>query len=625
MKYIYCIILSFLLVLLCFAQTGKEKNIWYFPNKGGLDFNSGTPLTLLDGQMSASEHNANAASIADKNGSLLFYTNGEKVWNRNHDVMPNGNNLNSSHSTHQGVFIVRIPNSDNIYYLFAINDTLTKADTGLLYSVIDMSLDNGLGDITAQKDINLIDSMTEKVTAVMHANNRDIWLVSRRMGSNDFYSYLITEAGINTTPVISSGGTELDFSSSTLGAHIGAMKVSPDGNFIALAHYGISVVDICKFNPVTGEVSDHLVLENMSFPEGVEFSCNSRFLYVTNSSSTQYVRQYDLTASDIKASEEVIFTQSDISIVKRGLADLQMGPDKKIYVVNRNAFTKTMDVIPFPNEPFPFCGYLNEALFIDRLNGTGLPNFLPEPCWEFENTTVCPEEVTEFETEVYFYDSLVWDFGDPSSGYYNRDTGREVTHVYQNEGDYAVSMFVYRHGFADTIIQEVSTFPDVVITDSIIVMPSQCNSNDGFIDITVNGVEPLTFSWSNNETSEDIFNLNTKSYQVYIKDSNNCSISDTFWLKNDCDKSFYIPNVFSPNADGANDNFTPLIIGYSEWTLNIYDRFGKKIITLDELNPFWMPSSLNINDGVYTYYFTSPVSKGDVQVRHHGNILAIKP
>jgi hypothetical protein len=64
----------------------------------GMDFNT-VPPTYLDtsaiGNIVAcgSSHNEGTASIADSTGQLLFYTNGKKVWNRNHEVMQNGSGL----------------------------------------------------------------------------------------------------------------------------------------------------------------------------------------------------------------------------------------------------------------------------------------------------------------------------------------------------------------------------------------------------------------------------------------------------------------------------------------------------------------------------------------------------
>src|SRR5690606_15019352 len=71
-----------------------------------------------------------AASICDPNGNLLFYTQGDKVWDRNHNLMPNGQDLvpnglgiglNPTASTAQGALIVPIPGSEfKRYYVFSL-------------------------------------------------------------------------------------------------------------------------------------------------------------------------------------------------------------------------------------------------------------------------------------------------------------------------------------------------------------------------------------------------------------------------------------------------------------------------------------------------------------------------
>ena len=67
-------ILLFFINTICYSQ--KEANIWYFGDKAGLDFNSGSPVVLTDSEMTTNE---GCATISDNNGNLLFYTNGITV------------------------------------------------------------------------------------------------------------------------------------------------------------------------------------------------------------------------------------------------------------------------------------------------------------------------------------------------------------------------------------------------------------------------------------------------------------------------------------------------------------------------------------------------------------------
>ena len=85
-------------------------------------------------------------------------------------------------------------------------------------------------------------------------------------------------------------------------------------------------------------------------------------------------------------------------------------------------------------------------------------------------------------------------------------------------------------------------------------------------------------------------NIPAGDYSVQVVDQMGCVIQQDFFLPQalptsrcriDLAKSLYIPNAFSPNADGINDSFTifftaPLIqsVKYS-----IFDRWGNRIYT----------------------------------------------
>ena len=128
----------FYILLLCWfsVQAQKEANIWYFGNNAGIDFNSGVPVPLLDGQL---DHVEGSASIADVNGNLLFYTDGITVYNRNHQIMPNGSGLLGDDTATNSALIVPKPNDPEKYYIFTADRT-NKPD-GVNYSELDISLD----------------------------------------------------------------------------------------------------------------------------------------------------------------------------------------------------------------------------------------------------------------------------------------------------------------------------------------------------------------------------------------------------------------------------------------------------------------------------------------------------
>ena len=165
----------------------KEANIWYFGEYAGLDFNSGNPVAITDGQLSTSE---GCASIADSNGNLLFYTDGITVWDKSHNVMLNGNGLlGNSDSTHSAIIVPK-PDSQEIYYIFTVD--AQAGNNGMNYSEVNLSLNGGLGAITTNKNINLLPRSTEQITAVVHGNGLDYWIICHPWDSNKFNSFLVT-------------------------------------------------------------------------------------------------------------------------------------------------------------------------------------------------------------------------------------------------------------------------------------------------------------------------------------------------------------------------------------------------------------------------------------------------
>src|ERR1043165_9579751 len=84
-------ILLIILILCGWKTFGQgENNKWLFGNHAGLDFNSGSPVSFTGGQTLQRE---GVASVADPSGNLLFYTDGNTVWDKTHAIMPNGTGL----------------------------------------------------------------------------------------------------------------------------------------------------------------------------------------------------------------------------------------------------------------------------------------------------------------------------------------------------------------------------------------------------------------------------------------------------------------------------------------------------------------------------------------------------
>ena len=120
--------------------------------------------------------------------------------------MANGTGLLGSYSATQGSLIVQRPGDCDLFYVFTQDGKEHGFADGLRYHLVDMSLQNGLGEVTLKNQL-LHAPSTEKLTAVRHSDGQSVWVISHEMGTNSFRSYLLTPMGLDTVPVLSSVGT----------------------------------------------------------------------------------------------------------------------------------------------------------------------------------------------------------------------------------------------------------------------------------------------------------------------------------------------------------------------------------------------------------------------------------
>jgi len=293
----------------------NETNNWYFGNNAGLNFNNGRLNIQTDGNMNTI---AGCSSISDINGDLLFYTNGASVWNKNHVIMDNGNDLAGDTNNTQTSIIIPKPNNQNIYYIFTTRQQPSSSPfftPGVFYSEIEFSNQFPLGKVTI-KNVRLTQSSTERITAIHDASNNAIKVIafgseSAQLGTpmDTFYIFNVTENGIIRTPIISKQQATV--------SSAGAMKISPNDKIIAMADYESRNIYIYNFDVETTTISlDKALMADLFFtpikPYGIEFSQDSNTLYFSgkNLPSTSYLIKFGLILPDSDEGRIVVATST---------------------------------------------------------------------------------------------------------------------------------------------------------------------------------------------------------------------------------------------------------------------------------------------------------------------------
>lgn len=119
----------------------------------------------------------------------------------------------------------------------------------------------------------------------------------------------------------------------------------------------------------------------------------------------------------------------------------------------------------------------------------------------------------------------------------------------------------------------------------------------------------------------------TGRYLVKLIASNafGCVDSTEIWVIVRPDGTYYVPNSFTPNGDGLNDEFKIVGMGIEEFELYIYDRWGKLVFESKDVNYGWNGKTNN-NDlpaGVYNYVV---IYKDNVGIRRSkpGSVTLIR-
>jgi gliding motility-associated-like protein len=111
--------------------------------------------------------------------------------------------------------------------------------------------------------------------------------------------------------------------------------------------------------------------------------------------------------------------------------------------------------------------------------------------------------------------------------------------------------------------------------------------------------------WNYGTVSKNFKVKTTGIYHATIMDSNGCNRSDTIQIEF-IDFNVYAPNVFSPNGDGVNDCFKPLLPAdflFREFSLSIFDRWGALVFKSPNMEDCWdgQFKGKRLNPGVFVW------------------------
>lgn len=337
-------IASIVFILYCLLYKNvfgqPEDNIWVFGTNVAVGFSTGD-LEFLSGYLI--DNMEGSISISDSDGNILFYSDGSVVRNRWHDIMPNGSELGAEYgySSTQCGTVCRVPGSETQYYLFTVDGA--ESDIPYLrYSIVDMSLDGGNGDVVSElKNIPIDPMLCEKI-AITVDSNCNYWLLTYNYLSQEYRAYHITEYGISPAVVTPSPNG--------LGA-VGEMKFSFDGNKIANAFFPNPYIELGNFDKSTGTIINIMKIDLPTtlgaHTYGLDFSKSGNKLYCQTS-----VGLYQFDVSDM-SSETVIEASANMVASYMQIGPVRLANNGKIYIPN--PLENAINVVHEPEESGVAC------------------------------------------------------------------------------------------------------------------------------------------------------------------------------------------------------------------------------------------------------------------------------
>jgi hypothetical protein len=574
-------------------EYGAEEQrafIWYFGEHAGIDFNpivnGGAPEaipygdpTIYNGgnEMVAPE---GCAIYNDPNGSPILYSNGASVYDREGNLVAT---LSGDPGATQSVMIMEYPGDASLYYIFTtqeVYDISGSSSYELHYSIFDIKLRNGLGDII--KDQNgvpveevLMYNSTERLTGNQQ------WLIAHEYGNNIFRAYRLTADGIQT-PVISQIGSA--HPTSTESAAHGYMRLSNRNTLaVALPLNGTNYIEVFDFIDSTGVVSNFRQIDvgndfNVDGSiYGLEFSTSGRKIFGSlHGGSESYIVEYWLDSLNNPVPQPGQPFTSNLT-----LGALQVGPDGSIYVAadnqpflgSINASPDTTQASQFQEQGFALAPGTNSLL--------GLPNFISQYGSSSTGASItgsnggCPGEDILFEaTGTSTFDTYTWNIirlsdnsvvdgpvieGPASTSSYTFST--------DEPGNYEATVFITNQcsNSMDTLLRMPFTVFEPPAMTLASIDAGACSANDGQLDVTMNFTGTYHYTIRNtdgqildagfdvDDPSLSLDSLSSGAYTVFvIEQTNGCSNSENITINED--QAFEIDDFNTGNSDCEGEN-----------------------------------------------------------------------
>jgi hypothetical protein len=303
---------TIILILACGYSYGQGYNsqwlLGYFPqpfDNGRIAFNTSS-YTLTTEQRDM-QFWGTQGNICDVNGNFLMSSNGVWIADATNDTMMNGSGLNPGGITPNwpnGLPMVAnnafipFPGDSEKYILLhhsasSYNGVYSPIND-LFRTIIDLTLNGGLGGVTLKNDLILNDTINGGIGLCKHANGVDWWAVVHKDSSDIIFKILITNSGIASVTTEHLNYLPLPW------GNFAQLSFSPDGKKFCTTTYNPSTVSsyviIADFDRCTGTFSNTQTIQVTANENlfGITFSPDGNYIYTCSGNN---IFQVDINTS----------------------------------------------------------------------------------------------------------------------------------------------------------------------------------------------------------------------------------------------------------------------------------------------------------------------------------------
>ena len=247
----------------------------------------------------------------------------------------------------------------------------------------------------------------------------------------------------------------------------------------------------------------------------------------------------------------------------------------------------------------------------------------------------CQGEPLQFGRSLVLNSGLptyLWEFGDGRT-----DNIASPMHTYSTAGSYVVKLTVTSDkgciGKAMDFPIQIFTKPSASFNSEYLL--SRGMETDWKFTYTGTGADQLNWKFEDGQTDFGLFpvfkTFNTTGdfkVKLYASTANGCRDSATANIFLKPELLMWLPNVFTPNVDGLNDDFGPSsTFGLERYSFKIYDRWGSKVFDTNNPENRWSgldPEGQPIMEGIYTYELLFRYVDNKLYV-YKGTVIVVRP